>query len=100
MAFYRWENDSLHLFIKVQPKASKDELAEVLTDSIGDRIKIRICAPPIDGKANKHLIKFLASIFNVAKSNIRIKNGETGHNKHLIVQSPKKLPTQINLQSN
>lgn len=100
MAFYKWEDDNLHLFIKVQPKASKDEFAEVLTDPLGDRIKIRISAPPVDDKANKHLIKFLASAFKVAKSHICIKNGETGRNKHLIIQSPKQLPKQVNSQSN
>ena len=52
MTFYKWEKNKLHLFIKVQPKASKDEFAEVLKDSICDRIKIRITVPPIDGKAN------------------------------------------------
>ncbi len=98
MAFYKWEDDELHLFVKVQPKASKDEFAEVLTDSLGDRIKIRITAPPVDGKANKYLIKFLSTSFKVPKSNINIKNGETGRNKHLIIKSPKQLPTQINPQ--
>ncbi len=63
MAFYKWEDEDLHLFIKVQPKASKDEFAEVLTDPLCDRIKIRITAPPVDGKANKHLIKYLSAVF-------------------------------------
>ncbi len=95
MAFYKWEDEDLHLFIKVQPKASKDELAEVLTDPLCDRIKVRITAPPVDGKANKHLIRYLSAIFKVAKSAINIKNGETGRTKHLIIQSPKQLPKQI-----
>ena len=95
MAFYKWDGDLLHLFLKIQPNASKDEFAEVLTDPLCDRIKIRITAPPLDGKANKHLIRFLASVFKVAKSNISIKNGETSRNKHLIIQSPKKLTKQI-----
>jgi len=95
MAFYKWEKDKLHLFIKVQPKASKDELAEILADPLCECIKIRITAPPVDGKANKHLIKYLSSVFKVAKCAITIKNGETGRTKHLIIQSPKQLPEQI-----
>ncbi len=95
MTFYKWEDEDLHLFIKVQPKASKDEFAEVLTDPLCDRIKIRITAPPVDGKANKHLIKYLSSVFKVAKSAITIKNGDTGRTKHLIIQNPKQLPEQI-----
>jgi len=93
--FYQWDNDDLHLFVKIQPKASKDEFAEVLESSPIDRIKIRITAPPIDGKANTHLIKFLAKVFKVPKSNITIKNGETGRNKHLIIHAPRQLPKQL-----
>jgi len=97
--FYHWEETNtdknkdkiLHLFLRVQPKASKDEFSEVLED----RIKLRITAPPVDGKANKHLLKFLSKIFKVPKSNISIKSGETGRNKHLIIQNPKQLPEQI-----
>lgn len=89
--FYYWENDTLHLFLRVQPKASKDEFAEVLDD----RIKCRITAPPVDGKANKHLLKLLSKIFKVPKSNIIIKSGETGRNKHLVIQNPKQLPALI-----
>ena len=82
--FYRWEDDGLHLFIRVQPKSSKDEFSEVMDE----RIKIRITAPPVDGKANKHLIKYLAKAFKVSKSQITIKNGETSRNKHLIIHNP------------
>lgn len=79
------------MFIKVQTRASNDELAEILDD----RIKVRITAPPIDGKANKHLIQFLAKLFEIPKSHIQIKSGETSHNKHLIIINPKQLPESI-----
>lgn len=91
--FYKWQDNNLHLFVRVQPKASKDELTEILDD----RIKIRITAPPVDGKANKHLIKFLSKVFKVPKGDITIKSGETGRNKHLIVLNPKQLPYQIRI---
>ena len=80
--------------MRVQPKSSKDEFAEVL----GERIKLRITAPPVDGKANKHLIKLLSKWFKVPKSSISIKSGETGRNKHLIIQDPPQLPEIINEQ--
>ena len=89
--FYHWEDENLHLFLRVQPKASKDEFSEILDD----RIKLRITAPPVDGKANKYLIKFLSKVFKTPKAQIRIKSGETGRNKHLIIQRPKSLPEQI-----
>lgn len=81
----------LHLFVRVQPKASRDEFAEVQED----RIRLRITAPPVDGKANHHLVKFLAKTFGVAKSEVVIKNGETGRNKHLCINSPTNLPVGI-----
>ena len=48
--------------IHVQPRASRDEI----TGIHGDRIKIRITAPPVDGKANEHLMRFLAIEFKVS----------------------------------
>lgn len=89
--FYRWEGNTLHLFIRVQPKASRDEWAEVQED----RIRVRITAPPVDGKANQHLLKFLAKAFGVAKSEIQIKNGETGRNKHVCINAPTHLPAGV-----
>ncbi len=61
--FYQWQGDDLILRVKVQPKASKDELAEIL----GDQLKVRITAPPVDGKANKHLLAFLSKLFKTPK---------------------------------
>jgi hypothetical protein len=43
--WYRWDGDDLILSLKIQPKASRDELAEPL----GDALKVRITAPPVDG---------------------------------------------------
>ena len=92
--FYQWQDDDLLLRIKVQPKASKDELSEIL----GDCLKVRITAPPVDGKANKHLITFLAKTFKVAKSNVELISGETGREKRIKIHSPKHLPDFIPLQ--
>lgn len=89
--FYRWEGNILHLFVRVQPKASRDEFAEVQED----RVRIRITAPPVDGKANEHLLKFVAKACGVAKSRVQIASGETGRNKHLRVEAPLSLPAGI-----
>ena len=90
-SFYQWQEQNLLLRVKVQPKASKDELAEIM----GNSLKIRITAPPVDGKANKHLIAFLANIFKVSKSSVTLISGETGREKRLCVTSPKQLPDII-----
>ena len=100
MSFYHWQNDDLILFVKVQPKASKDELVEVVkNETQADQIRIRITAPPVDGKANKHLITYLSKVFNVAKSHISLLSGETGRNKKLQIHKPKQLPTMIKAET-
>lgn len=89
--FYEWTHDDLILRIKVQPKASKDEFCEVM----GNCLKVRITAPPVDGKANKHLIKFLAKQFNVSKSQVKLLSGYIGREKRFKVSSPHFLPAFI-----
>ena len=86
--FWHWRGEDLILDLKVQPRASRDEFAEIL----GDRLKVRISAPPVDGKANAHLVKFVARSFKVSKSAVTILSGETGRDKRLSVHAPKHLP--------
>lgn len=61
----------LILELHLKPRAKQDRFA----GKFGERIKIEITAPPIDDKANKHLIKFLAQYFKVPQSNIKILKG-------------------------
>lgn len=89
--FFHWDGDTLILDIKVQPRASRDELGDVLDK----RLKIRITAPPVDGKANAHLLKYLAGVFKVPRSRIRILSGERGRDKRLSVQAPERLPAVL-----
>ena len=56
---------------------------------------VRITAPPVDGKANKHLIKMLAKQFSVAPSSIQLLSGETVREKRLCIPNPKQLPDFI-----
>ena len=63
--------------VRVQPRASRDELAGIH----GDAIKIRLSAPPVDGAANDALVNFLSTVFAVPKRAIRILAGETSRSK-------------------
>lgn len=92
MAFFRWsDKDTLILQCHLQPKASRDEFAGVH----GESLKIRITAPPADGKANAHLITFIARRFGIAKRNVKIINGELSREKTLAITSPKNLPPEL-----
>lgn len=94
--WYRWQGDTLILSVRVQPKASKDEIIGPCDDGQGgESLRIRITAPPVDGKANAHLIKFLAKSFGVAKSRVCVVAGETGRHKRIHINAPGKLPPYI-----
>ena len=66
------------LAIRVTPRAKKDEVSGILDDGT---IKVRLTAPPVEGKANASLIKFLAEILSVSRSKIEIVAGESGRDK-------------------
>lgn len=85
------QDDALVIKLYVQPKASRDQIV----GPHDDEIKIAITAPPVDGQANTHLIKFLSKQFKVAKSQISIEKGETGRHKQVRIHQPQVIPEQI-----
>ncbi|RMG37204.1 MAG: YggU family protein [Gammaproteobacteria bacterium] len=91
MSWYRWDGEDLLLWVRVQPRASRDGFAEV----VGDAIKVRITAPPVDGKANTHLTTWLARQFRVAKSAIQIESGETSRRKRVRICEPVQIPPAL-----
>lgn len=74
--------------LRVQPRASRDEIV----GPHGEALKVRITAPPVDGKANAHLIRFLAKVFRVAPNAITLLSGESGRNKRVVIKQPNTLP--------
>lgn len=79
------------LSLHIQPAARKTEVA----GAHGDALKIRLAAPPVDGKANAHLREFLATLFGVAKSRVTLLAGESGRDKRLRIAAPRRLPPGI-----
>ena len=51
----------------------------------GDRLKVRLAARAVDGKANEALIEFLAAHFKVAKSRVRIASGVRSRQKRVVI---------------
>jgi uncharacterized protein len=68
--------------VKVQPRAKQTALAEKL----GDAYKLRLAAPPVDGKANEACIRFFAERLGVAPSAVRIVQGLTSRRKIIEVE--------------
>ena len=67
------------LELHVQPGASRSEFA----GRHGDRVKVRLAAPAVDGRANEALIEFLAAHYGVRKRDVRILSGLKSRQKRV-----------------
>jgi uncharacterized protein (TIGR00251 family) len=83
-----WQGETLVLSVRVQPRASRDEVVGVQ----GGRLKIRITAPPVDGAANAHLARFLAGEFGIARSRVEIVTGQAAREKRIAIHGPRSRP--------
>ena len=93
MSAARWQNTALILELHVQPGAKQDEIVGLH----GDRVKIKISAPPVDGKANRHLLEFLATTFGVGKAQVTLLRGQSGRLKTMRIEAPTTLPAQLQI---
>jgi uncharacterized protein (TIGR00251 family) len=75
--YLKAKGDAVLLGVKVQPRAARDEICEVL----GNELKIRIAAPPADSAANDALIRFLADVLQCPRSAVQIVRGATSRHK-------------------
>ncbi|RJX26355.1 MAG: YggU family protein [Desulfurivibrio sp.] len=75
-------DNSVSLDLYIQPKASRNSICGLH----GDELKLAITAPPLDGRANKAVIHYLAELFGVAKSSISILSGQQSRHKRCLVQ--------------
>ncbi|WP_438957707.1 DUF167 family protein [Porticoccus sp.] len=91
---YQWQEGCLLLRCQLQSRASKDEIVGLQ----GDRLKIRITAPPVDGKANQHLIALVSRWFGTPKSAVSLLRGETGRQKTLQIENPTRLPDEAAIE--
>ena len=65
------------LSVRVQPRASRNEVAGL----VGDTLKIKLTAPPVEGEANAACLKFLADLLDLAPSRLAIIQGARSRNK-------------------
>lgn len=79
MSFFRVKADAVEIDIQVVPRASRTRVVGVL----GDRLKVQISSPPVDGAANEALIEFMAVTLAVKRSEVSIARGETSKKKCL-----------------
>ena len=80
--WYRIAGDGrITLTLHIQPGAKKTECAGLH----GEALKIRLAAPPVDGKANEALLRFVADRLHLPKSAVLLKSGQTSRHKILEV---------------
>ena len=75
--YFKVIGNDIVIKVKIGPSSSKNKIDGVYNNAL----KISITTPPVEGKANKECIAFLAKYFDVAKSKIEIISGETSKNK-------------------
>jgi len=74
---FKIRGNDIIIKVKIVPGSSKNKIIGVYNDAL----KITITAPPVEGKANKKCITYLAKYFDVAKSKIEIISGKNSKNK-------------------
>ena len=80
----REDGDALILALHVQPGATRTQIA----GTHGDALKIRLAAPPVDGKANAALLRFLADAFGVPLRQVTLVRGDSSRHKILRIERP------------
>ena len=89
--WYRWDGADLILRIRVQPRSSREAIA----GPEGDRLKVRLHAPPVEGEANAALIALIARSCGVARGQVALIRGRRGRDKDLRICVPRKLPDGV-----
>lgn len=74
---FKIRGNDIIIKVKIVPGSSKNKIIGAYNDAL----KISIAAPPVEGKANKKCIAYLAKYFDVAKLKIEIISGQTSKNK-------------------
>lgn len=80
--FLREAPGGVLLSVKLQPRASKNEIGEPL----GDELKIKVTAPPVDAAANEALVKLLAEKLDCARNRVEIIRGHKSRRKTVKLQ--------------
>ena len=84
----REEDGAVVLALHVQPGAKRTQV----DGTHGDVLKVRLAAPPVDGKANAELVRFLAEAFGVPRRQVAIVRGETSRQKTVRIAAPARRP--------
>lgn len=71
----------VRVHVHAQPGAKRTEVVGIY----GDAIKIRVQAPPVEGRANEELVRFLAEAVGVSRSQVTLTRGDTNRSKSFLI---------------
>lgn len=89
--WYSCQGERILLTLHVQPGAKHTAVAGLH----GDALKIRLATPPIEGRANEALLRFIADSFQVPLRNVELKQGEQSRHKRVEVRGSQVLPQSL-----
>ena len=78
--WYRCSDDVITLTLHVQPGARRSEIVGLH----GDALKLKLAAPPIEGRANEALLKFISGLFEVPLRQVELRQG--AQSRHKVVE--------------
>jgi len=81
MTWLKSTNEGVIISIHLTPRAKRDAIEGLH----GDALKVKIKAPPVDGKANDYLLKFLADKLSVPRAKVNLLRGATNRDKQVLV---------------
>lgn len=80
--FLKDHKDGVCLKVKVQPRASRNEIA----DAVGEELKVRVTAPPVDAAANEALLRLVAEKLDCPRGAVELLRGHTSRHKTLLIR--------------
>jgi uncharacterized protein (TIGR00251 family) len=81
-AYLQARAQGVYLSIKVQPRASRNEIG----DALGGELKVKVTAPPVDAAANEALVRLLAEVLDCPRGAVQIVRGHTSRHKQVVVR--------------
>jgi len=81
-SFLKAHGDGIHLAVKLQPRASTNEIV----GAVGDELKIKVTAPPVESAANEALLQLLAQTLDCPPAAVQLVRGHTSRHKHVFVR--------------
>ena len=92
--------NTMQIAVRVVPNSRKSKVVgwePAGDDCIGHErmLRIKLNAPPVDGKANRELLQFLSHVWGIRKNQLRLVSGESGRTKVVRIETDQELPADL-----